>query len=198
MAKRKTSISKIIITVLALLLLVGAIAGFAVMFGNKQDSSDVSTFSVRINDTVTSEDANGFSVRKNKPLSIEVLFPAETSEGNMVYEYNLSFSDSNDFVFYVDYEEHTWSKSNIDVYSCLELNITKNGMTITPKENTVTSLLHLLYPQSEIYVDEDSIDYSKDMFSLLIKSGSGEIIVIGFSLARNVKSVSIDTKEIIF
>lgn len=197
MAKRKSSTFKGIVTFVFLLLLVGAIAGFAVNF-NKSESPEVSCFSVQINDKIFSEDVGGFSVKKNKPLSIDILFPAETASDKMIYEYNISFSESTDFVFYVDYEEHTWSKSNVDVYACLELNVTASGLTITPKANTIDELLCLLYPGSDIHVADDAIDYSKDMFSLLVKSGNGEIIVIGFSLSCNAKDISLDQKEIIF
>lgn len=197
MAKRKSSALKITVSIILLLFLVGAIAGFAVNL-NKDESPKVSSFSVRINDKIFSEDVGGFSVKKNKPLSVDVLYPAGTADEKMVYEYNISFSESTDFVYYVDFEEHTWSKSNIDIYNCLELNVSESGLTITPRANTITALLRLLYPKSEIYVDDDMIDYSKDMFSLLVKSGNGEIIVIGFSLSRSVKNVSLDQKEIIF
>ncbi len=197
MAKRKTSIPKILITVLILLLLFGAIAGFAVKLRDRNNEI-VSTFSVRVNDTLTTEDLGGFLIRKNSPLNVEVLFPSDTSNDKMAYEYSVGFASDNTFTYYANYEEHTWGDSSLDVYSCLEVSLESSGLIITPKENTVTALLRLLYPQKEIYLSDDSIDYGKDLFSLKIKSASGEIIVIGFSLAPEVKSISLDVEEIIF
>lgn len=195
MTKRK--FSKNLIIVLVLLLLFGAIVGFVVKFRN-QDSEKVSTFSVRVNDTLTSTDLGGFIVTKSNPLNVSVLFPANTSNDKMAYEYSVVFSSDNSFKYYANYEEHTWGDSSLDVYSCLEVSLESSGLIITPKENTVMALLRLLCPGKDIYLLEDTIDYSKDLFSLRIKSASGEIIVIGFGFEKVVTTITLDVEEIIF
>lgn len=105
MTKRK--FSKNLIIVLVLLLLFGAIVGFVVKFRN-QDSEKVSTFSVRVNDTLTSTDLGGFIVTKSNPLNVSVLFPANTSNDKMAYEYSVVFSSDNSFKYYANYFVRDW------------------------------------------------------------------------------------------
>lgn len=198
MAKRKTSISRTFIIVLVLLLLFGAIAGFAVFIKNIDTGTATNDRFVKIGNKTIYTVGTGYLVglKEDKPLKVDVL---SGSDENVKYTARID-ADSSLRFSYVKDNKLCFFTSSEDVSSFFEIEEIDTGFCVSAKGDSIIDILSCLYPDSKISFDDSNIDYKSTMFWITV-SFDGDVnsfVKIGFSLKRYPQSISLDAKEIIF
>ncbi len=197
MAKRKSSKFSIMPKILILLLLVVAIAGFAVFIKNHVGKVPDSAFHVNIDGKDIYSTSTGYVLSPQLDLDVAVKFPL-TSDNNTEYTVSVNADSSLKFTFVKDGNLCLFLSTE-DVSKFFDVKNTNNGFVLSAKGFTVTDMLKVLYESDSISVDEQSIDYNQTMFWLTIspKDNAESAVRIGFSLF-GIMSISLDTEEIIF
>lgn len=198
MAKRKTSISKILITVLILLLLFGAIAGFAVFIKNIVIGTVTNDRFVKIGNKTIYTVGTGYHVglKEDNPLKVDV---SSGSDENVKYTARIDVDSSLRFSYVKD-NKLCFFTSSEDVSSFFEIEEIDTGFCVSAKGDSVIDMLSCLYPDSKISFDDSNIDYKSTMFWITV-SFDGDVnsfVKIGFSLSQYATSITLDVKEIIF
>lgn len=198
MAKRKTSISKIIITLLVLLLLFGAIAGFAVLIKTINDGTIINNRFVKIGNKIIYTTGTGYHVglKEDSPLKIDV---PSVADNKVEYEVKISADSSMRFSYVLD-NKLCFFTSSEDVSSFFEIEETETGFCVSAKGNSILDMLTCLNPDSKISFDGSNFDYKSTMFwiTVLFDGDVNSFVKIGFSLQRYATSITFDVKEIIF
>lgn len=198
MAKRKTLLVKKLIVVFVLLLLFGAIAGFAVFIRDIDTGTATNDRFVKIGNKTIYTIATGYIVgfKNDSPLKIDVL---SGSDENVKYTARID-ADSSLRFSYVKDNKLCFFTSSEDVSSFFEIEEIDTGFCVSAKGDSVIDILSCLYPDSKISFDDSNIDYKSTMFWITV-SFDGDVnsfVKIGFSLKRYPQSISLDAKEIIF
>lgn len=197
MVKRKSSKFSIMPKILILLLLVVAIAGFAVFIKNYVGKVPGSAFHVNIDGKDIYSTSTGYVISPQKALNVAVKSPS-TSDNNGEYTVSIKADSSLKFTFVKDGKLCLFLSSD-DVSNFFDVINTNNGFVLSAKGFTVTDMLKVLYGSDSISVEEQTIDYNQTMFWLTIspKDNAESAVRIGFSLF-GIISISLDAKEIIF
>lgn len=197
MAKRKLLKFSIIPKFLILLLLVVAIAGFAVFIKNYVGKVPDSAFHVNIDGKDIYSTSTGYVLSPQLDLDVAVKFPM-TSDNNTEYTISIKADSSLKFTFVKDGKLCLFLSTE-DVSKFFDVKNTNNGFVLSAKGFTVTDMLKVLYESDSISIEEQAIDYNQTMFWLTIspKDNAESAVRIGFSLF-GIMSISLDTEEIIF
>ena len=199
MAKRKTSLLKTLIIVLVLLLLFGAIAGFAVLKNNVDfDEILPNTFNVKIGGKTILTTASGYKVNHFTALYVDVYSSVFVSK-KADYTVKIDVDSSLRFSYVCD-NKLCYFTSAEDVSDFFEIADTQSGFELRTKGDSVSSMLRVLNEGSTISFDDENFDYNQTMFWLTVTSKDGvqSFVKIGFSLMLSVDSITLDTEEIIF
>lgn len=200
MAKRKSSKIKIFPIILILLLLLGAIAGFAVLIKNvdtEQDNTPDSELYVEIDNKTILTNATGYVVFPGNSLNV-VVKSSLVEDTKPEYTTKIEVDPSVKFTFVKDGKLCLFLSSE-NVYEFFEFEDTDSGFILSCNGNTVTDMLECLYASNSITVDERPEYYDKTMFWLTITSldNSEAFVKVGFSLF-GVMSISFENEEIVF
>ena len=200
MAKRKSSKIKIFPIILVLLLLLGAIAGFAVLIKNAnvdEDDTPDSEFYVEIDNKTILTNATGYVVFPGNSLNV-VVKSSLVEDTKPEYTTKIEVDPSVKFTFVKDGKLCLFLSSE-NVYEFFEFEDTDSGFILSCNGNTVTDMLECLYASNSITVDERPEYYDKTMFWLTITSldNSEAFVKVGFSLF-GVMSISFENEEIVF
>lgn len=203
MAKRSNKISKIVSVLLIIALLVGALAGIAVLLQKSfDDVLPTSMFYVKIADKSILAQASGYIVNENNPLTVDVLKSIVSKEKA---DYTVTIDPDSDLSFsYVKDGQLNLFRSSTDVSDFFEITDTDTGFVLTAKGSSITEMLNVLYDGSTISVDEKFIDYKKTMFWLTITSNADVQSFVKIGCSINTSSVlspdeiTLDQEEIIF
>lgn len=192
------------ITFMLILLILVALIGLILhLTDDSSISNDVSydTMYLSVNDEYVNEDKSGCYLSPNNPLNIEVFYPTDYSGNSSMYTYTFGVNTNVDFSFDVGYKRYYFAKDNYDFESCFNIMQTGNGIVIAPKGYTITELLKASVSNSsvDIHLDEESIDYSQDLFFItVISSDNSKSITIGLRFDFSLSSIGLDKKEIVF
>lgn len=205
MAKRKSSTFKGIVTFVFLLLLVGAIAGFAVYVKNSIASDngggDSQLFYLEIADKKIGSSAYGYKVGAvgDKSLSCNII--AAENDVDIANDFTFSIKADSGLKFtYVADNKLCLFTSAIDVSNFFVVENTNTGICVYSKGDSIPMMLSCIYPESTISYDDSNFDYDTTMFWLTVtlKENTQSFVKVGFSLKRYGDSVSLDVQEIIF
>lgn len=200
MAKRKSSKIKVFPIILILLLLLGAIAGFAVLIKNvdiDEDNKPDSELYVEINNKTILASAMGYVVFPGNSLNVAVK-SSLNEDARPEYTTKIEVDPSVKFTFVKDGKLCLFLSSE-DVSGFFEFEDTDSGFVLSCDGKTVTDMLECLYASNSITVDERPEYYDKTMFWLTITSldNSDAFVKVGFSLF-GVMSISFENEEIVF
>lgn len=205
MAKRKSSTFKGIVTFVFLLLLVGAIAGFAVYVKNSIASDngggDSQLFYLEIADKKIGSSAYGYKVGAvgDKSLTCDII--AAENDVDIANDFTFSIKADSGLKFtYVADNKLCLFTSAIDVSNFFVVENTNTGICVYSKGDSIPMMLSCIYPESTISYDDSNFDYDTTMFWLTVtlKENTQSFVKVGFSLKRYGDSVSLDVQEIIF
>lgn len=205
MAKRKSSTFKGIVTFVFLLLLVGAIAGFAVYVKNSitsdNGSGDSQLFYLEIADKKIGSSAYGYKVGAvgDKSLTCNIIAAERDVDIENDFTYSIKADSGLKFTYVADNKLCLFT-SAIDVSNFFVVENTNTGICVYSKGDSIPMMLSCIYPESTISYDDSNFDYDTTMFWLTVtlKENTQSFVKVGFSLKRYGDSVSLDVREIIF
>lgn len=198
MAKRKSLEFSFLPKFLILLLLVVAIAGFAVFIKNIYAGTVTNDRFVKIGNNTIYTIGTGYHVglKEDNPLKVNV---SSGSDENVKYAAKIDVDSSLRFSYVKD-DKLCFFTSSEDVSSFFEIEETDTGFCVSAKGDSIIDMLSCLYPDSKISFDDSYIDYKSTLFWITV-SFDGDVnyfVKIGFSLKRYALSITLDAKEIIF
>ena len=198
MAKRKSLKFSFLPKFLILLLLVVAIAGFAVFIKNIYAGTVTNDRFVKIGNNTIYTIGTGYYVglKEDNPLKVNV---SSGSDENVKYAASIDVDSSLRFSYVKD-DKLCFFTSSEDVSSFFEIEETDTGFCVSAKGDSIIDMLSCLYPDSKISFDDSYIDYKSTLFWITV-SFDGDVnsfVKIGFSLKRYAQSITLDAKEIIF
>lgn len=202
MSKQGTNkIGKAISYIVIVLVLV-AVCGLLAYFTNGF-TSDFKTFYVECDGTQVMSTANGYHLTYGEPKTVDVkyTFGAVNKEISGYSVKVIPKSDgNNDFDFTLDGNAYSFYGED-DFTNGFAIVQEENSFTIEPKGN-IEDVIKAVYPTYEVAIpDDQEIDFSKDMFTLIVYSYNGEAsITINFTIDdyRLPSSISLDKEVIVF
>lgn len=201
MSVRKQGTAKIskVVAYIVIVLLVVAVCGVIAFFTNGF-TSDFKTFYVVVDNSNVMHSSGGYTLIHNEPLTVDVKytfgFLSKEEKGYSVKV--VPKTDEANFSFGVD--NLTYQFEDIeDITAGFDIVRNVNSFTISPK-GSIYQVLSAIYPDSEIRVDRNNIDFSKDLFTAVVTSYNGEAsIKISFGICDyDVFGVELDKGEIVF
>lgn len=200
MKKRVNSVLRVVSYIIIILVIVGIFGSIA--FFTNGLTSDFKTFYLVIEDDYVLTTAGGYVVSASNPLTVNVkytfgAFSAEQSGFSLIVV--PSDDESTNFDFTVDDAVLSFHAER-DLTAGFNIIYEESSFTISSKGN-IEDILSVLYPDNNVSVDKDSIDFDKDLFKIIVTSYDGQSNVsVTFAIKNynNASSISLDNKEIVF
>lgn len=200
MANKKINSFLKVISYLLLVLVLVAVIG-AVAFFTNGFSDDFKTFYAVIDDTYVMTTAGGYSLSVDNPLTVDVKYTfdalsAEKKGYSLAVVPNVDYEA--DFDFFVNDLAYSFSAES-SLIAGFDIEYEESSFKIAPK-GSIEDILSAVYPDDTVTVNKGSIDFTKDLFKLVITSYDGEASVyVTFGIRDyNVQSISLDKTEIVF
>ncbi|MEG1790830.1 MAG: hypothetical protein RR033_03115 [Clostridia bacterium] len=202
MSKRnKRNVLKIskVLSYIVIVLIFVAVCGALAFFTNGF-TGDFKTFYAVVGDKYIMTSADGYIFTNDQPLIVDVnytfgVFSAEQTGYSVKVIPNVD--SKNDFAFTVDGETHSFSAEK-DLTQGFVIVQSEKSFSIAPKGD-LKAILSALYTDTKIELDSSKIDFSKDLFKVVITSYNDEASVfITCSLYLTVDSIEINKTEIVF
>ncbi len=192
-------VGKVLTYVLLVLCLVGAI-GCIAYFTNGL-TSDFATFYVKVNDETIMTENGGYVLTMEEPLTVDVKYTFEDmTEENLGYDVKVvpNTTSETNFDFYVDGEAYSFG-AETDLTEGFNIVKNESSFTIAPK-GSIKNILGSVYEGYEIQVYPDLIDFSQDLFKIIVTShdGSSEVFLTFGVENIIVDGLVLDQTEIIF
>lgn len=201
MSVRKQGTAKIskVVAYIVIVLLVVAVCGVIAFFTNGF-TSDFKTFYVVVDNANVMHSSGGYVLMYNESLTVDVKytfgFLSKEEKGYSVKI--IPKADEVDFDFIIDGSVYSFAAES-DLTAGFDIVRSENSFTIAPK-GSMFQILSAVYPDSEIEFDDSSIDFSKDLFTVVVTSYNGEASVyINFGiLSCDISGITLDKTEIVF
>lgn len=197
--KKMNSFLKVISYLLIVLVLVAVIG--AIAFFTNGFSDDFKTFYAVIDDTYVMTTASGYKLSVDEPLSVDVKYTfnslsAEKKGYSLAVVPNVDYDS--DFDFFVNDLVRSF-RAESDLIAGFDIEYEESSFKIAPK-GSIEDIMSAVYPDDTITINKGSIDFTKDLFKIVITSYDGEASVyVTFGIYdHNVTGVSLDITEIVF
>lgn len=190
------------ISYIAIVLVLVAVCGLLAYFTNGF-TTDFKTFYVECEGTQVMSSASGYHLTYGEPMTVDVKYTFGSLNKEVSgYSVNVipKTDNDNDFDFTLDGNAYSFY-GETDFTKGFNIVQDKTFFTVEPKGN-IEGVIKAVYPTYEVAIpDDETIDFSKDMFTLVIYSYNGEASVsINFTIDdfRMPKSITLDKEVIVF
>lgn len=187
---------------IAIVLVLVAVCGLLAYFTNGF-TTDFKTFYVECDGKQVLSSGNGYHLTYGEPTTVDVkyTFGALSQETSGYFVKVVPKTDNdNDFDFTLDGKAYSFY-GETDFTKGFNIVQEANSFTIEPKGN-IDDIIKAVYPTYEVAIpDDETIDFSKDMFTLIVYSYNNEASVsINFMIDdyRLPKGITIDKEVIVF
>lgn len=191
----KKKVRQAILYIVIILLLI-AIVGFFAYFTNGF-TGDFKSFYVVCNENTVMSTGSGYHLSASEPLNVDVCYTFGFLSKEIT-GYQVKVIPNADFDFKVDGNLYSFI-SEPDITECFNIDYQEKSFTIAPKGG-IDLMLSIMYPDGEIEVDKDSINFDSNLVKIIVSSVDNSTSVsLDCTLSNTaVYGVSLDQEVIVF